>query len=217
MLLYISFPQTFLLKKHIPGENTTAMYDDDIVKLNIGGTMFSTFLGTLRTYPNSSLARLFEDPIEAPRDSRDGSYFLDRNGSLFGLILDYLRGGSLVVPRDPVQYNILRQEICYYGLPIADQLPVVQPALWGSVPACFRHARIVVEEMSKHVEWEEGPLPHNLQQRSMAEIIIFFGEKGYKVISEYTTRGSKGYVSVWLRKKEAFPGANVPVVVSDPK
>lgn len=195
--------------------NEKTVYDDDIVRVNVGGVPYSTFAGTLRTHPNSSLAQIFENPIAAPRDARDGSYFVDRNGSVFGLILDYLRTGTLVVPRDPIMYNTLRQEICFYGLPIASQMPAVQPSLWGSVPASFRHARVVQEEMTKHVEWEEGALPSNMSQRSMAEIINFFGEKGYKVVSEYTSRGSNGYTSIWLRKKEAFPGANVPVVLSD--
>ena len=197
-------------------EGSKRVYDGDIIRVNVGGVAYSTFTGTLRAHPTSSLAQIFENPIAAPRDARDGSYFVDRNGSVFGLILDYLRTGTLVVPRDPVTYNSLRQEVCFYGLPVAAQMPAVQPSMWGTVPASFRHARVVQEEMSKHVEWEEGALPANMSQRSMAEIIGFLGEKGYKVVSEYTSRGSHGYTSIWLRKKEAFPGANVPVVIADP-
>jgi hypothetical protein len=47
------------------------------------------------------------------------------------------------------------------------------------------------------------------------EIVRFFGERGYRVASEYTSRGTKGLMSLWMVKKEACPGADVPLEVTD--
>ncbi|KEG11348.1 Kelch repeat-containing protein [Trypanosoma grayi] len=189
--------------------------DSGIVSLNVGGQHFATRLETLRKYPHSVLGQMFTKPIAAPRDHRDGSYFLDRNGSVFGFILDYLRTGTLVVPRDPVTYTILRREIGFCGLPVYSQLAPVYPAAWEVAPARYRHARITVEELEKHIEWEEGSLPAELTLRSLAEIVDFFSQRGYKIASEYTHRGTKGLTSVWMSKKERFPGADVALEVTD--
>ena len=190
--------------------------ESTLIKLNVGGVIHVTFLGTLRVHPDSHLAKTFSYPIAAPRDTRDGSYFLDRNGTIFGAILDYLRTGVLVVHRDPLHYLLLRQEICYYGLPIASQLPPIQPAPWCAAPLRYRHTRICVDELDKVIEWEEGTLPPDVPAKSISEIVAFFSARGYKIVSEYRSRGSKGLVSIWMRRKEPSPGADVPVTVNDP-
>jgi hypothetical protein len=192
-------------------------YDDSntIINLNVGGTHFTTVLATLRTHPDSALCSMFTQPIAALRDSKDGSYFVDRNPAVFGLILDYLRTGTLVVPRDPLLYTILRREVGFYGLPVAAQLPQIQPTLWEAAPVRYKHARIQLDELEKIVEWDEGALPENFNSRTIAEIVNFFSSKGYKVASEYASRGSKGFVSIWMTRKELFPGADVPIEVRD--
>jgi len=191
--------------------------DDDavIVHLNVGGARFTTHIGTLRTYRESVLCNMFTPPIAAPRDPRDGSYFIDRNPTVFPYILDYLRTGTLVVPRDPLQYSMLRREVGFFGFPIAGQLPLVQPTLWESAPARYRHARIQVEDMDKKVEWEEGPLPPDINARTVIEIVQFFSGKGYKIASEFVSRGSKGLVSIWMKKKDVYPGVDVALELRD--
>jgi len=188
--------------------------DGTVVKVNVGGTIYMTQLGTLRAHPGSILATMFTPPYGVHQDARDGSFFLDRNGSCFGAILDYLRTGTLVVPRDPTEYVVLRREVHFYGLPIAVKLPQAQPLAWEAAPVRYRHARVVFEEIEKTIEWEEGALPLDLHRKTMFEIVTFFTGRGYKVVSEYTSRGTKGYVSLWLAKKETYPGADVAVEVS---
>lgn len=190
---------------------------NNIVYLNVGGVRYSTFLGTLRRHPESILAGLFRHPISLPRDSRDpnSAFFLDRNGTVFGVILDYLRCGTLMVPRDPVQYCALRREVAFFGLPISSQLPSIQPTLWESAPKRFKHARIVVDEIEKIIEWEEGPFPQDLYTKTVEEIVKFFGSRGYHIASEYASRGTHGLTSLWMSKEELFPGADVPVEIVD--
>jgi hypothetical protein len=200
------------------GQHGYGEFVDDsthVVTVNVGGQRFATQLGTLRTHRGSVLSTLFTPPYPLHRDPSDGSFFLDRNGEVFGLIIDYLRTGSLVVPRDPVLYAILRREVVFYALPISAQLPPSQPLSWESAPVRYKHARVTLDEVEKTVEWEEGPLPADLHTRQIFEIVLFFTSRGYKVASEYTSRGSRGFVSVWLTKKETYPGADVAVEVTN--
>ena len=188
---------------------------DDAVTVNVGGKFFSTTLRTLTAHPGSILHNMFSAPMAAHRDVRDNTYFLDRNGDVFGLILDYLRCGVLVVPRDPVEYAVLRREVSYYGLPIAAQLPPQRPLGWEAQPVRYLHARIVVEEVERVVEWEEGALPADLHQRTILEIVRWFGERGYKVATEYTSRNTRGMLSLWMVREEKNPGAAVPLEVTE--
>ena len=53
------------------------------VKLNVGGEMFQTTLGTLCKDPGSMLAAMFSGPFGEMPDEKDGTYFIDRDGKLF--------------------------------------------------------------------------------------------------------------------------------------
>ncbi len=59
----------------------------DIVKLNVGGRVFDTTASTL------SVSRFFEPLLEGRMDSgkdRNGRLFIDRDGSLFAILLNYM-------------------------------------------------------------------------------------------------------------------------------
>lgn len=82
-----------------------------VVQLNVGGQMFTTTLVTLRKFPNSKLAEMFSVPAKLVRDA-EGRCFIDRNGTHFGTILEYLRSEEvptenlLEVHKEAVYYNI---------------------------------------------------------------------------------------------------------------
>ena len=69
----------------------------DTVRLNVGGTSFMTNRATLCKYPASMLGAMFRGDIPAAVDET-GAYFIDRDGSLFGYILNFLRSSQLKVP-----------------------------------------------------------------------------------------------------------------------
>nr|XP_020443856.1 BTB/POZ domain-containing protein KCTD14 [Monopterus albus] len=82
-----------------------------VVQLNVGGHLFSTSLSTLRKHPDSKLAELFSAQPKLGTDPH-GRYFIDRDGSHFGAVLDFLRSQQLPtaniheVHREAVYYNI---------------------------------------------------------------------------------------------------------------
>ena len=88
------------------------------ITLDIGGYKCSTSLLTLRAEPESILGTLFSGrhPI---RKENDGSVFIDRDGTHFRIILNYLRGGitsSEQLPDNKLLLSELLTEVNYYQL-----------------------------------------------------------------------------------------------------
>lgn len=71
-----------------------------MVQLNVGGHLFSTTLSTLRRPPDSKLAELFRGQPRLRTDPQ-GRFFIDRDGSHFGSVLEFLRSERL--PTENVQ------------------------------------------------------------------------------------------------------------------
>ena len=69
------------------------------VKLDVGGQHFTTTVQTLTKDPNSMLAAMFSGKFEM-KPSEDGSFFIDRDGTHFRFILNFLRTGKLTLPEE---------------------------------------------------------------------------------------------------------------------
>eukprot|EP01083_Nonionella_stella_P161032 526981_1 len=91
------------------------MNSGEPITLNVGGTKYQTSLHTLTRYGYSVLSKMFEGKFSL-KPSKDGSYFIDRDGTYFGLILNYLRTGKIIIPQTDRQYVIshLLMEAQYY-------------------------------------------------------------------------------------------------------
>lgn len=62
------------------------------VKFNVGGKHFEISHAVLSKYPDSVLVRLMNDlSLKHP-------IFIDRNGDVFSLVLDYLRYSEVLLP-----------------------------------------------------------------------------------------------------------------------
>eukprot|EP01098_Paradermamoeba_levis_P016043 TRINITY_DN8440_c0_g3_i2.p1 TRINITY_DN8440_c0_g3~~TRINITY_DN8440_c0_g3_i2.p1 ORF type:complete len:368 (+),score=72.13 TRINITY_DN8440_c0_g3_i2:407-1510(+) len=69
------------------------------VRLNVGGSLFDTSLDTLLKYKNSLLATMFSGKYALKKDA-NGAYFIDRDGTYFRYILNYLRDGEVILPEE---------------------------------------------------------------------------------------------------------------------
>jgi hypothetical protein len=89
------------------------------IKLDVGGTYFTTSKATLLKYKNSFFSGMFEGRYEIHPDTADGSYFIDRNPAVFPIILDFLRDGQNINIKSLTtsQLEQLRYEATYYQLP----------------------------------------------------------------------------------------------------
>jgi len=95
---------------------TETLQRGSIVKLNVGGTLFMTSLSTLvGNGSDHMLAAMFSGRHELKKQE-DGSYFIDRDGTHFRYILNYLRGGSKTLPDDKKVISELMEECEFYQL-----------------------------------------------------------------------------------------------------
>jgi len=85
------------------------------IKLNVGGTYYTTSISTLTKEPDSMLGKMFSGAYAIIKED-DGSVFIDRDGESFKYVLEYLRDGDFYVPDDEVDLYRLKKEINYFGL-----------------------------------------------------------------------------------------------------
>ncbi|XP_074647402.1 BTB/POZ domain-containing protein KCTD5-like isoform X2 [Tubulanus polymorphus] len=84
------------------------------VKLNVGGTLFSTTRTTLCRDPKSFLYRLCQEESDLDTDKdENGAYLIDRDPTYFGPVLNYLRHGKLVVNKDLAEEGVLEESEFY--------------------------------------------------------------------------------------------------------
>ncbi|KAH3746112.1 FH protein interacting protein FIP2 [Pelomyxa schiedti] len=69
----------------------------DVLRLNVGGTVFVTARRTLCLDENSMLARMFNSSLRASATDDSGAYFLDRDPVYFRVVLNFLRTGRLLL------------------------------------------------------------------------------------------------------------------------
>ena len=91
------------------------------ITLNIGGQVYATSVSTLTKDPQSKLAAMFSGDHSLNKEE-DGSYFIDRDGTHFRYILNYLRDGGFedgtqsLLPSDTDTRAELQREAGYYHL-----------------------------------------------------------------------------------------------------
>ncbi|KAG5282467.1 hypothetical protein AALO_G00056360 [Alosa alosa] len=85
------------------------------VTLNVGGHLYTTTMSTLQRYPDSMLGAMFCGDLPTTRDSQ-GNYFIDRDGTLFHYILNFLRTSELTLPIDFMKTDLLRKEADFYQI-----------------------------------------------------------------------------------------------------
>ena len=86
--------------------------DTDFIKLNVGGEIFCTSLQTLM-HGDNLLSGMFSEKIPIKR-SKDGSVFIDRPGTHFQTILNFLRDGTISEPSTKKEIDEIRREAEFY-------------------------------------------------------------------------------------------------------
>jgi hypothetical protein len=111
---------------------SSAMSSGEKVKLNVGGRYYQTTIRTLTKHSegtSSYFKALFSRQWQLQKDPKDESVFIDRDGDLFGFILQYLRTGKISIDFD---YDLLRQDLMmeaeFYNLHILVNLLNANPS-----------------------------------------------------------------------------------------
>ncbi|XP_029458056.1 BTB/POZ domain-containing protein KCTD14 [Rhinatrema bivittatum] len=113
-----------------PGKQLTSALQalSPIVQLNVGGEIYTTTLSTLKKCPSSKLAEMFTGQPKLKTDS-EGRYFIDREGTYFKYILEYLR--SSLVPTQFIQ-EVYKEASFYEIEPLVKQLED-SPQIFGEL------------------------------------------------------------------------------------
>jgi hypothetical protein len=98
------------------------------VELNIGGYRFETSVQTLRRVPHTFFDAYFSGRY-AQDVCADGSIFVDRDGTHFGHILEYMRDGVVSVAEPGVRPNVsllrvLKREFGFYCIELCAEQPI---------------------------------------------------------------------------------------------
>lgn len=82
----------------------------DIVRLNVGGHLFTTTKSTLTRFPTVALDNILRNL------DKEGNVFVDRDGRMFQYILGFLRNGELCLPDDFSDFDSLTTEVNLYRI-----------------------------------------------------------------------------------------------------
>ncbi|XP_021992010.1 FH protein interacting protein FIP2 [Helianthus annuus] len=97
-----------------------------IVRLNIGGSIFCTTVDTLtHREPHSMLAAMFSGRHTVHKDSDTGCVFVDRDGTHFRHILNWLRDGVAPNLSDLERLELLREAEYYQLLGLVERINMV--------------------------------------------------------------------------------------------
>eukprot|EP01032_Pedospumella_encystans_P008192 gene8192-9751_t len=87
-----------------------------VVKVNVGGTKFTTSLTTLCRFPDTMIGAMYSGRHELVQDE-DGYHFIDRDGTHFRYILNFLRSPeTFELDLAGSALKELKSECEYYGL-----------------------------------------------------------------------------------------------------
>ena len=118
------------------------------IKLNVGGQYFTTSVQTLTQDKGSMLHAMFSGRFDT-KPGEDGSYFIDRDGTHFRYILNYLRTGYLLIPDDKlIRKEILEEAEFYQIRGIVEEL--CPPPFLGSKILSDDQKQIFVNNWLKH-------------------------------------------------------------------
>ena len=109
------------------------------IELNVGGQHFTTSLQTLTKDTGSMLHAMFSGRFDT-KPAEDGSYFIDRDGSHFRYILNYLRTGRLLLPEDKLVRKELLEEAEFYQ---------IRGMINGIIPPPFEDSKILSNEQKE--------------------------------------------------------------------
>lgn len=98
-----------------------------IINLNVGGKLFATRLATLQRFTDSMLAVMFSGRHAVDKDS-DNNYFIDRDGTYFHHILNYLRDD--ILPPVSCAEQVLKEAL-YYGIDDLIEILKSSPSLFA--------------------------------------------------------------------------------------
>jgi len=178
----------------------TTTKSSSIIKLNVGGQLFTTTTTTLNTYDDSFLSSIIKGDIPSETDD-DGNIFIDRNPVLFKYVLSYLRGELLDFNHTDVSITSFIKEADYYCIDIAKEQIIEKNPCGQTKMLCEQNT--ILKEQTKMLYELVGNLEGKIKEFGLhlnkKEYVIFDKLKAkYRKFLEvaiyYDERDLKAYV-----------------------
>ena len=98
---------------------------DSRVELDVGGQRYCTSIATLTSKPGCMLSAMFSGRYPLNEEA-DGSVFIDRDGSAFGFVLEFLRDGVVALDAlaDVQLLRRVKREFDYYAIDLFERQEV---------------------------------------------------------------------------------------------
>ena len=121
---------------------------DNIVKLDVGGVLYTTLRSTLTPYPESMLGGMFSGRIPTVRCDATGHYVIDGDGTIFRYVLNFLRRSKLNLPEDFKEWDLLSTEADFYQ--IKELIDAVKSLEKGKTPVSTVQEMEFIEITESH-------------------------------------------------------------------
>jgi hypothetical protein len=181
------------------------------LNINVGGCIFATRLATLRKYPDTMLGAMFSGRYPIQKD-KDGNYFIDRDGTHFSHILNFLRDERCMPPKESAQE--VMKEVLFYGIGQLEKRLKLYKCLfpdfviWEQVRRNIEDYHKIKEHMvaiACQVHLEKGKIPPGsvLMEIVIEEDVSFHEyEREYKKCEQRNTMLHKHFVTVQAKTFE---------------
>jgi hypothetical protein len=124
------------------------MSKEDVIRFNVGGTLYEVALTTLMKSPETMLAKLASKKwCERSGNDADESIFIDRDGEIFKYILAWYRNNVILIPRT-IHIGAVKNEVKYFSLP--NTVVVEQEKI--PISECFEELKGHKEKCEKDIE-----------------------------------------------------------------
>lgn len=156
----------------------------DPINLNIGGIKYSTSINTLLKHQDSFFYKMFSGHFKIKPNigkDRDKSFFIDRDGTNFRYILNYLRDGYLIINDDN---EILKKELLFEA-----QFYQIQPLI--SILSPKIDSKIIKNEFHLKVleNWISMELLRDNDNQNGGDKVVNFPKLQFKLLYRASKHG----------------------------
>lgn len=137
-----------MMKKELRMETSFVFSNENIVRINICGTVFECHSETLKAFKESKLANLRKQTIHY--DTSRNEYYFDRNPLMFNAILDSCRKGRIHLPKD-ICGTSFSQELEFWGISAGHVAPCCWEALYRN-----EHDASKIRKVAKYLRHDNG-------------------------------------------------------------
>jgi hypothetical protein len=178
---------------------------DEIISLNVGGTIYVTTKSTLLKYPGTMLSSMFSGGHSVTKD-KDGNYYLDRDGVSFSYILNYLRTGQF--PQlSRKELLELREEAEFYA--ISPLLTALDNTLETVILSKFAVLRYNENNNYNNLSWQGMTEPCNLKigqnlYKCIDDVLTEVDSRGWELMQLGGDGNAEGGWKYVFKKKPSF-------------